>query len=475
MLRLQCFNIEVKYKAGAQMYVADHLSRASLAAKKEMTDNFQVFALELETLTPFDSIKVALERSTQLQKCTSQDLVLETLKITVPSGWPERREECQVPVRDYWNYREEIPIHSGILFKSQCVIVPKAMRPEMLSRIYSSHQGVASCLRKAKDIVFCPGMNSEIKALVKRCSTCAEFQARNASQPIQSHKIPTFPWSKVATDLFTLSEKNYIMVVDYFSDFVEVTELKDTTSRAVIQALKEQFSRRGIPDTVVLDNGSQYSSQEFHEFSLSWEFNHVTSSPHYPKSNGKVESSVKAVKLLFKKAEQDGKDPWLALLDYRNTPTEGIGASPAQRLMSHRTPTLLPTASSLLRPEVSAHSTEKLEWKRRKAKFYHDCHWKQLPELEIGQEVRIAPLQKNQTWKQVTCVKKLSDRSYVVQSGNETIRRNRQFLRPAVEPGTMEKQSTNVGTPESRENRKEMPRVPELPAKPTDPEQGSAD
>ena len=59
MLRLQCFNIEVKYKAGAQMYVADHLSRASLAAKKEMTDNFQVFALELETLTPFDSIKVA--------------------------------------------------------------------------------------------------------------------------------------------------------------------------------------------------------------------------------------------------------------------------------------------------------------------------------------------------------------------------------------------------------------------------------
>ena len=366
-----------------------------------------------------------------------------------------------MPVRDYWNYREEISIHNGILFKSQRVIVPKAMRPEMLSRIHSSHQGVASCLRKAKDIVFWPGMNSEIKALVERCSTCAEFQARNASQPMQSHEIPTFPWSKVATDLFTLSGKNYITVVDYFSDFVEVTELEDTTSRAVIQALKEQFSRHGIPDTVVSDNGSQYSSQEFHEFSLSWEFNHVTSSPHYSKSNGKAESAVKAVKLLFKKAKRDGQDPWLALLDYRNTPTEGIGTSP--------------TASSLLRPEVSAHSTEKLEWKRRKAKFYHNRHSKQLPELEIGQEVRMAPLRKNQTWKQATCVEKLSDRSYVVQSGNETIRRNRQFLRPAVEPATVEKQSTNVGTPESRENRKEMPRVPELPAKPTGPEQGSAD
>ena len=61
MLRLQRFSLEVKYKPGAQMYVADHLSRASLAVKKEMTDNFQVFALELETLTPFDSIKVAPE------------------------------------------------------------------------------------------------------------------------------------------------------------------------------------------------------------------------------------------------------------------------------------------------------------------------------------------------------------------------------------------------------------------------------
>ena len=84
-----------------------------------------------------------------------------------------------------------------------------------------------------------------------------------------------------------------------------------------------------MPDTVVSDNGPQFSSQEFHEFLLTWEFNHVTSSPHHPKSNDKAESSVKAIKQLFKKAEQDGKDPWLALLDYRNTPTEGNNASPA--------------------------------------------------------------------------------------------------------------------------------------------------
>ena len=258
-----------------------------------------------------------------------------------------------IQVRDFWNYREEISLHNGILFKTQRVIAPKAMRPEIPFRIHSSHQGVASCLRKAKDIVFWPGMSAEIKALVERSSLCDEFQAKNASQPMQSHQIPNCPWSKIATDLFTLNSKNYITVVDHFSDFIEASKLQDTTSTSVTKALKDHFfkSRHGIPDTVVSDNGSQFSSQEFHEFSLSWELNHVTSSPHYPKSNGKAESSVKIVKQLFKKAERDRKDPWLALLDYRNTPTEGVGASPAQRPMSSRTHTLLPTTASLLHPQ----------------------------------------------------------------------------------------------------------------------------
>ena len=235
-------------------------------------------------------------------------------------------------MRDFWNYREEISLHSGILFKNQRVIVPKTMRPEILSRIHSSHQGVASCLRKARDIVFWPGMSAEIKDLVKRCSVCAEFQAKNASQPMQSHQNPDCPWSKIATELFTLNTKNYITVVDYFSDFIEVSELQDTTSTSVIQALKEHFTRHGIPDTVVSDNGSQFSSQEFHEFARSWEFNHVTSSPHHPKSNGKAESSVKILKQLFRKAERDRQDPWLALPYHRNTPTKVLVQAPLRGL-----------------------------------------------------------------------------------------------------------------------------------------------
>ena len=106
-------------------------------------------------------------------------------------------------------------------------------------------------------------------------------------------------------------------IVDYYSNFLEVSKLPDTSACSVIQFLKEQFSRHGIPDYLVTDNGSQIVSQEVIQLTTDWDFKHVTSSPSYPKSNGKAESAVKVAKNLFKKATKDGKDPWPAFLDYR--------------------------------------------------------------------------------------------------------------------------------------------------------------
>lgn len=107
-------------------------------------------------------------------------------KVFTPTEWissmvivtPERREQTPIQVRDYCNYRDEISLHNGILFKNQRVIVPISLRSGLPLKVHSSHQGIASCLRKDKDFVFCPGMNAENKALVERCLVCAEFQAR---------------------------------------------------------------------------------------------------------------------------------------------------------------------------------------------------------------------------------------------------------------------------------------------------------
>lgn len=108
------------------------------------------------------------------------------------------------------------------------------------------------------------------------------------------------------------------------------------------------FAQYGIPNVVVLGNGSQFAAQEFQRFSKTWQFWLITASLRYPKSNGKAENAIKAAKQLMKKAKNDKADAYLALLDYINTPTQGLDISPAQRLMSRRTKTVLPTTVNLL-------------------------------------------------------------------------------------------------------------------------------
>ena len=437
MLRLQRYNIDVTYKPGKQMYVADHLSRAFLKDTSPEDEQFQVFALEVEELNPFNVLKINNEKLPKLRNATNQDPVLQTLKSLVLTGWPEQREQVPIHARAYWNYKEELTLYNGILFKNDRIIIPTSMRAEITVKAHSSHQGIQASIRKAKDLVFWPGMCKDIEESVTKCEVCAQFQTKNVKEPMQSQEIPDRPWSRVSSDLFSLNSKDYIVLVDHYSDFIEVAELRDSTSAAIIQFLKEQFSRHGIPDVLVSDNGSQYTSQEFTMFSRKWEFKHVTSSPTYPKSNGKSEAAVKVAKRIFKKALREDGDPWLSLLDQRNTPTEGVNVSPVQRLMSRRSQTLLPVSSKLLHPKVAEHVKEKLKCKRQKAKSYHDRGAKVLPELDIGQDVRVAG-QRDKNWQPGTVVNKLSDRSYTVQVNGEVVRRNRVDLRSKRDGGAVE-------------------------------------
>ena len=131
---------------------------------------------------------------------------------------------------------------------------------------------------------------------------------------------------------------------------------------------------------------------------------------------------MKVTKNLFKKALRDSRAPWLALLEYRNTLVQTIGSSPAQRLMSRRTKSLMPTAATLLRPQVVEGVEKKIELKRQKAKSCYDRSAHPLPQLEVGQEVRVAPLKKRQIWQAGTLVEQLSDRSYLVKTGSDNIR-----------------------------------------------------
>ena len=208
-------------------------------------------------------------------------------------------------------------------------------------------------------------------------------------EPLMTYKIPSHPWKMITQDLFSYKRRDYLITVDYYSDFWEIDVLPNTTSETVIKCTKAHFARYGMPDTVITDNGPQFRSQEYESFAVTWEFNHTTMSPYHSQGNGKVESAVKIAKKLMSKAEADHQDLQLTLLDWRNTPSGNSQYSPIQMLHSRRTRTLLPTAESLLLPAVAENVVDHIEWRHCNAKFYYDKHAKQFPEPE-GKAATIA-------------------------------------------------------------------------------------
>ena len=78
-------------------------------------------------------------------------------------------------------------------------------------------------------------------------------------------------------------------MVDYHSKYPEVVQIQSTTSRSVIETLKQLFARHGIPNEVVSDNGLKFTSTEYTIFANTYGFKQIYSSPLYPRSNGQAE------------------------------------------------------------------------------------------------------------------------------------------------------------------------------------------
>ena len=136
LLTLQNYCGTVVYKPGPEMYISDTLSRATTPPqrtdtqyRREMVCSMQQEQCEAAAIQQADYLNVTSQRLAQIRKHTEEDVCLETLKSVVLGGWPEHKEESPVTVRDYWAIRDEISAQVGVLFRSQCVIIPRAMRP----------------------------------------------------------------------------------------------------------------------------------------------------------------------------------------------------------------------------------------------------------------------------------------------------------------------------------------------------------
>ncbi|GLV21279.1 hypothetical protein CBL_21445, partial [Carabus blaptoides fortunei] len=177
LFKLQKYNLKVVYKRGKEMYIADTLSRAP-EKKTEGTGltQLEIYKIceEIEQLDVNQHLNVTAERIKETQMLVK----------VIQKGWPEKKEQVPVEIREYWHYRDELSPH----------------------------------------------MSSEIRDKVAKCAYCNETKNKQINQPMLTHPIPTRPWQRVAMDLFEYKAQQWIVMTDYYSDYWETKKLKSTTA-----------------------------------------------------------------------------------------------------------------------------------------------------------------------------------------------------------------------------------------------------
>jgi len=294
MMKLQRYDLNLVYTPGKYIIVADALSRAPAASEISNMDE-----VERHVSMVVSSLPVSDEMLRLIAEETAKDSELQRVIAHLHRGWPKGK--CP----QYFPLRAELSVVEGMLMKNNRIVIPVSMRQDMLRRIHEGHLGIEKCKRRARQAVFWPGINMHIEKFISQCAVCLSHHYKLAKEPMMVAALPTEPWKKVGTDLFQLNGKDYLVVIDYYSNYPEVEQLRQTTSNEMIQRMKCIFARHGIPHCVQSDNGPQYNSHEFRLFAEQYGFKHTTSSPLYPKANGKAE---KGVKRLLKKAAASNSD-----------------------------------------------------------------------------------------------------------------------------------------------------------------------
>lgn len=433
LLALRPYCVSIVFKPGREIPVADALSRLHAPDDGIITPlqkEIDVYVHSVMHNLPVRDAKFAA-----IQKATADDTALNVLMATIVEGWPNSIKQCPQEAIEFWNFREELTVCSGVVMKGDRILIPESMRQEILQQLHTPHLGIEKTRQRARQVVFWPGISKAIDEATRQCESCARFAPSNQKEPLLSIPPPTLPWEHLGCDLMELDGVDYLVTSDYYSRWFELDLMTSTTSAAIAEKLSTHFAREGIPQKMRTDNDTRFMSESFQSFLRKMDIQHSTSSPIYPKANGHVEKAVDIAKRILKKAKDAKTDFRAGLLEYRNTPVDGF-RSPAQLLKGRQLRSVLPCTVKHLTPKtVSPAELRKVRQQhQQRQSCYYDRSAAPLPPLKAGQMVW-CQLEEKGEWEKATIKSVHDSRSYWIttESGGE-YRRNRVHLRPRV-PG----------------------------------------
>ncbi len=425
------------WRQGLDHTVADVFSRNPV--RKQTTDDL-VGEQDIEEYARSFNINEIIVEDPILDKVKreiTKDDIMMKLKETIINGFPQRKTDIP-ELSQYWDIRHSLAVVDDVILYRTRVVIPKGMRKEVLKLLHAAHQGKDKMLHRARGSVFWPGISGEVCNMVKRCELCEVNKSDQRREPLLQDVMPKRPGEAIAADLFSCGSKDYLVVTDKYSGWVDVYDFRrGVDSKDVQKSFTKWFMMMGVPNRLTTDNGPQFRSTSFASFCEFWGILWDPSSPYHHRSNGYAEAAVRVMKDIVKKIcpgkTVDCEEFMEALLEYRNTPRQD-GLSPAQRLFNRPMRTRLPSHPQVFSPVLQRdirQADKKALQLRAKAKARWDTGSHSLGELKVGDIVRVQH-HITKRWDLIAEVmtKHVRGRSYLVKS--ETGRlywRNRQFLK----------------------------------------------
>ena len=390
VLRIQAFEYNVIHIAG-EKNAADALSRLATLESRPFDTSEEMIIREVASSA---AGAVALTWA-EIRNAYEED---EELKEVIELIEADRAQELPMSYRLISN---ELCLVDGVLMRIDRVVIPSKLRNAVLRLAHDGHPGSNMMKSFMRTNVWWPKIDRNVEDFVKDCRGCNLVSAPQSPEPLVRREMPNGPWQDVAVDfLGPLPEGQHLLVVvDYYSRYVEIREMTSTSAAATIQELSAIFALFGLPLSLKADNGPQFNRdcEEFNSFCQENGIKLINTVPYWPQHNGEVERQNRSILKRLRIAQQLGKE-WKMeltkyLLTYHSTKHPTTGKSPSELMFGRRIRTKLPHMPQFRMDDEEVRDKDREQ--KEKGKEYTDAKRKaRISEISVGDCVLMKRMKK---------------------------------------------------------------------------------
>ena len=400
-LILSMYDYDIQFRSTNRHCNADMLSRLPIksaipAAKMNKINQIQI-----------DQLCVSAEN---VKEETEKDPQLSIVKNCLQNNeWLGNKNNID---NSYYMKRDELTLEDGIVMWGIRVVTPESLRKNILIELHKQHPGIVRMKSLARIHVWYPGIDKDIANMIRACVECKMVESNPPKIKNHPWRPASKPMDRVHLDFFgPFYGKMYFIMVDTYSKWCEVDIIRNIDANSTIDVCRQLFSRYGLPNQIITDNGGQFISDQFQRFCKNNGIIHLFTAPYHQSSNGQVERFVQTVKKGLKMNNIDEGDAQKKLNNflfaYRVTPSTVTHKTPSELFLGRT----IKSRIDNIKPNTAP---QKMELINREPKR----------EFEVGEKVFIRKYCSKEKWMSGTILKKIGELLYMVSVDGQSFRRH---------------------------------------------------